>query len=256
MDPTATTPPIVTVSASLDGRTQEVSISVTIALPRLDMSARANAHSLNAVREAVAAEVAADSAVQRYGVLAQQVNAGIDVLNAAERTEIRVAAAKKLLEHEPETDLANKLRKVTAELDAAREARAVAQRDLSLLQPLVPARWVEAANVSASLIHRAAYAHYERLADATSAADAALTEATNRVRDTITAAVQEGLLPAALAALALRIARDAHRALAPSVAESVLTGAIGPMPAGVRPCAQTKYFEADATPCAPCGRAA
>jgi hypothetical protein len=149
---------------------------------------------------------AGEGAVRRYRVLGQQIEDAERKVADAEAVIRKVEAANLLLLQNPEPDLANKLRGITAELAAAKESKAAAEADLELIRKPATDHFLEAANTVASVAATACLEHLTALNQPQDAARARLAEACAKVSGILAAAVEEYIAPAVSEVAAIQVA--------------------------------------------------
>jgi hypothetical protein len=244
-DPTAhpTCTPTVRLSVGLypQGELPRVSVDVTLK-PPADVKARADAVGLPALRDAFTARCRAAKEVERWQVLRQQIAAAEAAAAKAEEAIAQADAAKALLERELSPDLANELRRVRVEAEAAVVARDVAARDLAEVRHLIAGHFVPAAAAVNSVALGTFTPRALQLSDARAEAERNVKEAVAFATARIEQVLAEVLGPPVAALLvAHRADREAWDGGGDRIRDEVAAELLGPMPAGVRRVGPSRY---------------
>jgi hypothetical protein len=209
----------------------EVRITATVPAPP-DLAARIAARGLESTRDQVRKAIEGEASVKRWRTVQLQVAECNARIAEADKASEKAKALRKALEVEPIPDLANALRKAEAANEAASAARAQAQADLTLLQPLAAAKWVDAQQAAETAVQQIVKSHLLTLSAPVAAAEDRLRLACEKVAAILRDALEKHLAPAAAESLSVAGAaedwRQPERFTAAQV-ESVL----GKPPAGV-----------------------
>jgi hypothetical protein len=225
--------PEVTVRASSDAvvRTGQVTVSVAPHAPR-DLVERAAKVGLPSIAETLEAECREFPEVKGYAILRQQVRAAEQRVRDAEKTFAEVKDAKRMLEHNPEEGLAEKLRAVTAKLDAAKADWDAATRDLATIRHLIAPRFAAAANAAEAHARNAAVLFALTLRRPAEEAERALAAACAKAAELIADVVATHVVPALEALLVALRANQAFLEVGP-FARKLQEAITGETPPGV-----------------------
>ena len=195
-----------------------------------------------AAAKALSAEIASKYEVQKWKTIGAQIAAARAKVAEAELTLKRVAAAKQLLEENPEPDLANKLLAITQRREAAITARAAAEAELEVLHRVdVAGFWCEAANSIRGTVRTAGTTLVIALSEKRERVSTALNEAAEKVRRILHDAIAEYITPLLGDERAIAFAqRDAEKNLT-ALLDALRIEHIGAMPAGAQESNATPY---------------
>lgn len=189
---------------------------------------------LTAARDRVTAEAKRLEPAAKYNVLREQIEGAEARVRAANKTFERVRAAKKLLEDNPEPDLANKLRAIESQLAAAEADKTAAEADLSVIRRLAPALYAAAANAVGAHAEAKAMERALALREPREQAEAKLDDARQQLEAVIRKAVAEIVAPAMWQLLVARRAATQAHTQSGRFSVDVTHSVLGPVPAGVR----------------------
>jgi hypothetical protein len=198
------------------------SITVMAGLPpRAEAVAKqADAIGLPSWREDAQEEAESSSVYRRFKTLNDQIRKQQDRVDRAEMSRRHTQAAKTLLETNPGTEFADKLRGVIAKLDAAEKEEAAAKQDLRLILPHSSRPWVDAANAVRWSVPRAVHSRIDELDKQLKAARAKVDEGCKKVAAAIVKAISDHLTSEVTELSILEVAIDRARSgVAPLTAE-------------------------------------